>query len=230
MNSYAQRFPNQLSGGQQQRVALARALVIRPDVLLLDEPLSNLDAKLRLEMREEIRRIHAETRITTVYVTHDQKEALSMAGRIAVMRDGQVEQVGEPRFVYRKPASRFVADFMGDTNWLRAEVSRNSTDGLVFKTEIGMFAAAETNSCSPGQHVLLGFRPEAVEFGAGQVNSIQTTVADVSYLGEIEQYGLKTASDLIIKALERNPTEVRQIGAQMVVHVRPENMMILGMK
>ena len=146
------------------------------------------------------------------------------------MRDGQVEQVGEPRFVYRRPASRFVADFMGDTNWLRAEVSRNSTDGLVFETEIGMFTAAETDSCSPGQHVLLGFRPEAVEFGAGQVNSIQTTVADVSYLGEIEQYGLKTASDLIIKALERNPTEVRQIGAKMVVHVRPENMMILGVK
>jgi len=230
MNSYAERFPNQLSGGQQQRVALARALVIRPDVLLLDEPLSNLDAKLRLEMREEIRRIHAETRITTIYVTHDQKEALSMAGRIAVMRDGQIEQVGEPRFVYRKPASRFVADFMGDTNWLRAEVSRNSTDGPVFKTEIGMFTATETYSCSVGQHVLLGFRPEAVEFGAGQVNSIQTTVADVSYLGEIEQYGLKTASDLIIKALERNPMEVRRIGAQMVVHVRPENLMILGMK
>ena len=146
------------------------------------------------------------------------------------MRDGQVEQVGEPRFVYRRPASRFVADFMGDTNWLRAEVSRNSTDGLVLETEIGMFAAAEIDSCSPGQPVLLGFRPEAVEFGAGQVNSIQTTVADVSYLGEIEQYGLKTASELIIKALERNPTEVRQIGAQMVVHVRPENMMILGMK
>ena len=97
-------------------------------------------------MREEIRRIHAETRITTIYVTHDQKEALSMAGRIAVMRDGQIEQVGEPRVVYRQPASRFVADFMGDTNWFRAEVSRNSTGGLVLKTEIGMFAATETSS------------------------------------------------------------------------------------
>jgi iron(III) transport system ATP-binding protein len=230
MGTYTERFPNQLSGGQQQRVALARALVIRPDVLLLDEPLSNLDAKLRLEMREEIRRIHAETRITTIYVTHDQKEALSMAGRIAVMRDGQIEQVGEPRSLYRKPASRFVADFMGDANWFRAEVSRNSTNALELKTEIGLLTAAETDSWAAGQHVLVGFRPEAVEFGAGQVNSIPTTVADVSYLGEIEQYGLKTASDITIKALERNPVEVRRTGAQVVVHVRPENLMILALK
>jgi iron(III) transport system ATP-binding protein len=230
MGSYAERLPNQLSGGQQQRIALARALVIRPDVLLLDEPLSNLDAKLRLEMREEIRRIHAETRITTIYVTHDQKEALSMAGRIAVMRDGQIEQVGEPRLLYRKPASRFVADFMGDTNWLRAEVSRNSGGGLVLDTEIGPFTAIEKDVWPAGQKVLLGFRPEAVEFGAGQVNSIQTTLADISYFGEIEQYGLKTASNVLIKALERNPVEVRRTGTQMVVHVRPENLMILNMK
>src|SRR5207247_5419175 len=105
MDPYATRTPNQLSGGQQQRVALARALVIKPDVLLLDEPLSNLDAKLRLEMREEIRRIHAQTRITTVYVTHDQKEALSLADRIAVMRDGRIVQIGDPRTVYRAPVN-----------------------------------------------------------------------------------------------------------------------------
>ena len=230
MGPYAERFPNQLSGGQQQRVALARALVIRPDVLLLDEPLSNLDAKLRLEMREEIRRIHAETRITTIYVTHDQKEALSMAGRVAVMRDGQIEQVGEPRALYRGPTSRFVADFMGDTNWFSAEVSRNSADGLVLKTDIGLITASKSDSWAPGQRVLLGFRPEAVEFGAGQLNSFPTTVADVSYLGEIEQYGLKTASDITVKALERNPMEVRRTGTQVVVHVRPENLMILGLK
>src|SRR5690606_29898777 len=105
----AERKPNQLSGGQQQRVALARALVIEPRVLLLDEPLSNLDAKLRLEMRTEIKRICAETKITTVYVTHDQKEALSMADRVAVLRDGDVKQLGPPRLLYERPASRFVA-------------------------------------------------------------------------------------------------------------------------
>src|SRR5207249_3392831 len=100
LGGLADRLPRQLSGGQQQRVALARALVIRPDVLLLDEPLSNLDAKLRLEMREEIRRIHAQTRLTTIYVTHDQKEALSLADRMAVMREGLIEQIGDPRTVY----------------------------------------------------------------------------------------------------------------------------------
>src|SRR5947208_1766376 len=122
MEKYADHTPNQLSGGQQQRVALARALVIRPDLLLLDEPLSNLDARLRLEMREEIRRIHSQTKITTIYVTHDQKEALSLADRMAVMRDGVIEQLGDPRTVYRAPANRFVADFIGETNWLPSQV------------------------------------------------------------------------------------------------------------
>ncbi|MCI0748260.1 MAG: ABC transporter ATP-binding protein [Verrucomicrobia subdivision 3 bacterium] len=231
MSAYSGRTPNQLSGGQQQRVALARALVIRPDVLLLDEPLSNLDAKLRLEMREEIRRIHAETRITTIYVTHDQKEALSLADRIAVMQDGRIEQVGDPRRLYREPASRFVADFMGETNWFSAEVSRNSGGGVVFNTEIGTFVGANgTGSFSPGQRIMLGFRPEAVEFGVAGENSIQTTIADVSYLGDVEQYGLKVASGRVVKAFERNPTDIRQAGTQLVVHVRPENLLILPEK
>src|SRR6059058_5957216 len=133
MEKYADRAPNELSGGQQQRVALARALVIKPDVLLLDEPLSNLDARLRLEMREEIRRIHAQTKITTIYVTHDQKEALSLADRIAVMRQGQIEQIGAPRSLYRAPANRFVADFIGETNWLPAEVLGQSDGTLRVK-------------------------------------------------------------------------------------------------
>src|SRR5439155_7681312 len=141
MDQLAGRLPNQLSGGQQQRVALARALVIRPDVLLLDEPLSNLDARLRLEMREEIRRIHAQTRLTTIYVTHDQKEALALADRMAVMREGLIEQIGDPRTVYRAPANRFVADFMGETNWLAAEVLGQSDGAMRLKTDYGEFDA-----------------------------------------------------------------------------------------
>ncbi|HRU06852.1 MAG TPA: ABC transporter ATP-binding protein, partial [Candidatus Brocadiia bacterium] len=112
MAEYASRRPTQLSGGQQQRVALARAIVIQPDVLLLDEPLSNLDAKLRNEMRDEIRRVHRQTGLTAIYVTHDQKEALSLAGRMAVLRDGRVEQSGPPREVYDRPANAFVAQFI----------------------------------------------------------------------------------------------------------------------
>src|SRR6266849_2779031 len=166
MEKYAERAPNQLSGGQQQRVALARALVIKPDVLLLDEPLSNLDAKLRLEMREEIRRIHDQTRITTIYVTHDQKEALSLADRIAVMREGAIEQLGDPRAIYRSPANRFVADFIGETNWLPAEVQRRSDDEVIVKTDFGEFHAPPDAKLSVKQKVWMGFRPEAVEMGA----------------------------------------------------------------
>ncbi len=116
MEKYIDRNPNQLSGGQQQRIALARALVIEPDILLLDEPLSNLDAKLRLEMRQEIKRIHSSAGITSVYVTHDQKEALSLADRMAIMKDGKVLQIGTPREIYNFPVNKFVADFIGETN------------------------------------------------------------------------------------------------------------------
>src|SRR5476649_2102162 len=116
LEGYGERKPRELSGGQQQRVALARALVIRPRVLLLDEPLSNLDARLRWEMREEIRRIHKATKITTLYVTHDQKEALSLADRMAILRAGKVDALGPPRQLYRFPPTKFSADFLGDVN------------------------------------------------------------------------------------------------------------------
>lgn len=122
MSQYADRLPNQLSGGQQQRVALARAIAFRPDLLLLDEPLSNLDAKLRLEMRSEIRRISNELRITMIYVTHDQYEALSLADQIAVMSAGKIEQLGAPRDIYQRPRTRFVAEFIGETNFVSGEI------------------------------------------------------------------------------------------------------------
>ena len=226
MTPYASRSPNQLSGGQQQRVALARALVIKPDVLLLDEPLSNLDAKLRLEMREEIRRIHAQTKITTIYVTHDQKEALSLATRMAVLRDGVIEQIGDPRTVYRSPANRFVADFIGETNWIEAEVKSANGDELVLHTELGAFTAnaAKRNA---GEKLWLGFRPEAVQIGGNGTNSFQTTIAHVSYLGEVEQYGLEFLPGKTIKAFEQNPVAIRRVGAKLAVHVRPQDCLVL---
>jgi iron(III) transport system ATP-binding protein len=229
MESLAQRTPNQLSGGQQQRVALARALVIQPDVLLLDEPLSNLDAKLRLEMREEIRRIHAQTRLTTIYVTHDQKEALSLADRLAVLRDGVVEQIGDPRQIYRAPANAFVADFMGETNWLDAVVQAVSDDGLALRTDFGAFQASRpvAVTLATGVGVQLGFRPEAVRIGSSETNCLQTTIAQVSYLGEIEQYALEIAPGRLIKAFEQNPLEIRRMGAPLTVHVRPQDLLVL---
>ena len=227
MEKYATRSPNQLSGGQQQRVALARALVIKPDVLLLDEPLSNLDAKLRLEMREEIRRIHAQTRITTIYVTHDQKEALSLATRMAVLRDGVIEQIGDPRTVYRAPANRFVADFIGETNWLEAEVlSMNATE-VCLQTELGIVSVPPSAATKASNKVWLGFRPEAVQIGVNGTNSFQTSIAHVSYLGEVEQYGLEYLPGKTIKAFEQNPVEIRQVRTPLTVHVRPQDCLVL---
>jgi iron(III) transport system ATP-binding protein len=227
MEAYAGRLPNQLSGGQQQRVALARALVIKPDVLLLDEPLSNLDARLRLEMREEIRRIHAQTRLTTLYVTHDQKEALSLAQRMAVLRDGHIEQVGPPRAVYRRPANRFVADFIGETNWWPARVVRSAAGEVLLETEAGPVQAAVEFTAAPGTKVWLGFRPEAVELGPAAVNSFLTRVAHVSYLGEIEQYRLALPGGGEVKVFEQNPREVRQVGDPLAFHVLPQNFLVL---
>ncbi|HYT62103.1 MAG TPA: ABC transporter ATP-binding protein [Haliangiales bacterium] len=227
MEKFADRAPNQLSGGQQQRVALARALVIKPDVLLLDEPLSNLDARLRLEMREEIRRIHAQTKITTIYVTHDQKEALSLADRMAVMREGVIEQIGDPRTIYRSPANRFVADFIGETNWLSAEVLGQCDGETRLKTDVGEFRALPDAKLTVGRQLWVGFRPEAVEMGAGGSNSLATTIRHVSYLGEIEQYELELPAGLVVKAFEQNPQEIRRIGESLAVHIRPQNLLLL---
>ena len=229
MERFADRMPNQLSGGQQQRVALARALVIKPDVLLLDEPLSNLDARLRVEMREEIRRIHAQTRVTTIYVTHDQKEALSLADRMAVMREGVIEQTGDPRTVYRAPANRFVADFIGETNWLAAEVLTRSDGAMRLKTDFGEFDALPGATLTAGRKVWLGFRPEAVEPGAGQTNSLAGTITRVTYLGEIEQFELRLSPAVAVKALEQNPQEIRRVGEPLTIHIRPGNLLVLPM-
>jgi len=220
MQGYEKRLPTQLSGGQQQRVALARALVVRPDAILLDEPLSNLDAKLRLEMRAEITRIHAATGITTIYVTHDQKEALSVAQRIAVIRDGRVEQVGSPREVYRSPVSRFVAGFVGQANEL-AGTAEAAGPGLVrVTTAVGQVTAACEQAVT-GQ-VTCCVRPEACTVLAGArpegENCLPARLARRTYLGEVEQYDLVVGADLPWTATALNPRESLEPGAG-VVHV-----------
>jgi len=184
----ADRDPDQLSGGQQQRVALARALAPEPDVLLLDEPLSALDAQLRQRLRVQIRSIQAELGITTVYVTHDQAEALAISDRVAVMHDGRVEQVATPETVYREPATRFVAEFVGDNNVFDGVVSesdrrRATVDGTAFPLP----AATDY---SGGQSVVLSVRPEsiavesAVSPGNDRAGTLSATVETVEFLGD----------------------------------------------
>jgi putative spermidine/putrescine transport system ATP-binding protein len=175
----AHRKPPELSGGQQQRVALARAMVMEPKVLLLDEPLSNLDARLRLDMRTELQRVQRETGVTMIFVTHDQTEALALADRIVVMRDGAIEQIGSPEEIYDRPASRFVADFVGFENIYAVRDGRLHSDrGLVpFTGELPKAAG-------------LAFRPRSVALGAGPLSG---DVRGVSFAGGVRVYVLETA-------------------------------------
>ncbi len=227
MEAYAGRSPNQLSGGQQQRVALARALVIRPAVLLLDEPLSNLDARLRLEMRDEIRRIHQETQITTIYVTHDQQESLSLADRMAVLRDGVVEQLGDPRTVYRRPVNRFVADFIGETNWIEGVVDAGNSEFASIRTALGVLVGEGRPHLAAGTPVWVGFRPESVQLTEQVENSLRCRITRVSYLGDIEEYTLRAGESLDFKAFAQNPAEELAVGRELSCSVRRRDVLIL---
>ena len=207
MLEYGDRSPNQLSGGQQQRVALARALVLEPDVVLMDEPLSNLDARLRLEMRAQIKRIHDQLGLTMVYVTHDQSEALSMADRLAIMREGRIEQLGRPRDVYRRPASRFVADFIGETNLLAGTVRSVGKQVAVDTPAGSVVSSVSYEGVAPGDPVYCSIRPECLdvlEEGASQANVLAGEVIRVFFLGNHDQYFLRIEDGTEIKAMEYN--------------------------
>jgi iron(III) transport system ATP-binding protein len=176
---YRDRMPEQLSGGQQQRVALARALVIKPDVLLMDEPLSNLDAKLRLEMRQVIRDIQKEVGITTVYVTHDQEEAMAISDRIAVMKDGVIQHVGTPQEIYHRPSNVFVSTFIGRTNFLEAQFN-SAADKIELQNISFSIENIQSESDSP---VLLSIRPEDFLISKSAENSLKGIVKDTIFLG-----------------------------------------------
>ncbi len=211
MRDRAEARPNELSGGQQQRVALARALVIHPQCLLLDEPLSNLDAKLRMEMRVEIRRICKTAGLTAVYVTHDQKEALSIADRLAVMRDGRICQIGTPEAVYRHPASAFVAGFIGETNFIDATVRHRTEEGVAFDTVLGVLHATPAGASVSGASAVLSIRPECVRVHAecpdDPVNRFEAALHDSIYLGEVAQHQVTPipAPNLRLKSFQLNP-------------------------
>jgi len=190
LEKLADRFPGELSGGQQQRVALARALAVEPETLLLDEPLSNLDANLREEMRFEIRRLHDEFRYTTVYVTHDQLEAMTTADRIVVMNAGQIEQIGSPEDIFLRPQSEFVARFIGGTNILRGrEVSRQDGSGMIQSGPITVqWGRGETGQ---GHEAAISIRPHEIELTADVAqgpNCYAATVLRHTYIGAQRDY------------------------------------------
>ena len=224
MSQYADRLPNQLSGGQQQRVALARAIAFRPDLLLLDEPLSNLDAKLRLEMRSEIRRISHELRITMIYVTHDQHEALSLADQIAVMSAGKIEQLGAPRDIYQRPRTRFVAEFIGETNFVSGEIQgvRDSSGFAEVRTPIATMRALVPSTKKVGDRITLSIRPEAITIdhlsAVSNPQSYATIVLgkclESTYLGASAQH-LVDANGQLIKVFEVNPNSSSFAGKQV---------------
>jgi iron(III) transport system ATP-binding protein len=199
------RPATQLSGGQQQRVALARALALEPKVLLLDEPLSNLDAKLRNEMRQELKELVARLHITTVYVTHDQVEALSMSDCVAVMQQGVITQEGPPQEVYFTPASQFVASFVGKANILEGMLSRaQQIDGVIqVETSVGTMLCESPRSDLSDGTVLVVFRPESVHLGlspvpsAGVANVLAGTVQAVSFLGDLVEYMVRVQDQLL---------------------------------
>jgi len=213
------RAPNQLSGGQQQRVALARALVMEPKVLLMDEPLSNLDAKLREQMRTEIRRIQRRLGITSVYVTHDQTEAMTLSDRIVVMNQGRIEQIGSPTEVYRRPRTRFVADFIGRANFVEAIV-RGRENGVVVAEAFGALlrVPATEEMLRPGDSMTLVVRPEMMEINAAQAQ-ITGIVRRTSYLGSVVEYDVEVAGQLL-SLVERDPRHTEIYAEGQTVRIR----------
>jgi iron(III) transport system ATP-binding protein len=233
MGSLGPRKINQLSGGQQQRVALARSLAVRPNCLLLDEPLSNLDAKLRLEMRGEIRRICKKFGLTAIYVTHDQKEALHMADRMAIMERGVLSQVGTPRQIYRDPVTSGVAAFIGEANFLPGTFGAENSPGFfTVQTAHGPFSGRLTDPSwrpAAGEKVRLCIRPESFTFAERPAaeNKLSGTVTEAIYLGELAQYTVTDTAGNSFRLAELNPEVLHEPGGACAISARPEDVMIL---
>jgi putative spermidine/putrescine transport system ATP-binding protein len=225
LSGYEARFPQQLSGGQQQRVAIARAIVFNPPVLLMDEPLSALDKQLREGLQLEIKRLHDRLGITFIYVTHDQKEALVMSDRVAVMNEGRIAQIGSPKALYDTPANRFVASFVGEANLLEATIVGKETDGLVVLKIGDVLLRAPASILSDSNDCLCMIRPEKIMVGAfpsaegRPVNSMRATVRETVFMGEMIRYVVEIGAGPHVTAKQQHraetpilaPTEVATI-------------------
>ncbi|MEX2629563.1 MAG: ABC transporter ATP-binding protein [Tistlia sp.] len=232
---YGKRYPSQLSGGQQQRVALARAIVFDPELLLLDEPFGALDRKLREQMQLEVKRLQRRLDLTTVFVTHDQEEALILSDSIAVMSAGRIEQLGTPREIYARPANRFVADFIGESNLFRGRVTAIEDGLLVIETREGETLRAEARGgLAPGDAVNALIRPErprqaASGKGAGP-NLFEGVVKEVVYLGESEKYRVTLPSGLevLLRWPGRGEDQVRPEGARLAFRLDPHDLHVIA--
>jgi iron(III) transport system ATP-binding protein len=222
LDALAHRYPAELSGGQQQRVALARAIVVKPSVLLLDEPLSNLDANLREEMRFEIRRLHDEFRITTVYVTHDQAEAMATSDRIAVMNAGRIEQVDAPHLLYTRPRTRFVAGFVGRTNLLEAQVQ----SGTLLLDGISLGPSAMRDGPA-----LISLRPQAMSIHdarpPGEGLMLAATIAERTYLGESWDYVVQPEGTGLRLRAAAPPLEAHEVGRKVWLAIDPQQVAVV---
>ena len=223
MRHLAARYPAELSGGQQQRVALARAIVIKPQVLLLDEPLSNLDANLREEMRFEIRRLHDEFRITTVYVTHDQAEAMVTSDRIAVMNLGRIEQVDDPHTLYNRPKTRFVAGFIGRTNFLEGTCDANAVSFPSFTVPRGALDPQPVSG-----KVTFSVRPQSMRLSRTRADTpapqVAVTIAERAYLGEFWDYVVNLAGGAARLRVTAPPLEIFEVGTSAWLSFDPKQM------
>jgi iron(III) transport system ATP-binding protein len=226
LDAYADRRPGQLSGGQQQRVALARAVVTRPDILLFDEPLSNLDAKLRERLRDEIRDLQRRLGITSLYVTHDQAEALTISDRIAVMADGRIEQLGDPTTIYSQPVTRFTAEFVGQANIFDATLRARSDHGSVeVDTPLGRLLIDGPIEAQ-GPAVLISWRPEdVVPFLPGMANRLAAVVKARTFMGNLTHLTLEVGGTTV--RAERPGTAEWQVGDSVDVAIAPERIRIL---
>ena len=226
IGGFAKRYPAELSGGQQQRVALARALVIEPSVLLFDEPLSNLDAKLRVTMRTEIRKIQQKVGITAIYVTHDQSEAMSISDKIIIMSKGKVEQIGTPREIYYHPNSRFVADFIGEANFLEAKVRSASGEKAVIDVVGQELTVNNFAKAGPGDDAVLVIRPEGATLA--EQGLLEGTVTLSTFMGSYQYYQVMVGN-MEIQITDYNPVNRRiyEVGEKAYLDFDPKGVYIL---
>lgn len=232
LHNIEKNFPNQLSGGEQQRVALARVLVLKPQVLLMDEPLSNLDAKLRIHMRTEIRRIQKQLKLTSLYVTHDQKEALTMADRIMVMNKGRIEQIGTPFEIYADPASLFVADFIGQANIIRGTLQENNGHSCIILANNKLINArpAKHHHFETSQNVAVVVRPECVQLAELEQAQLTGKINFRTFLGDRIDYDitLETGDKIHVEQPFSSDTPIIEEGSNIGITFKASDAVVLA--